>query len=82
MARKRRSVKAIRTLRHRQKVKNMIKNLGSMNLEAHVKDDDYDNLLNYIVDINGRIQKFVWEWGLLRSIGKCKCGPHPIHGPA
>ena len=59
MAKKKmRSVKAIRTLRHRQRVTNMIKDLGTMNLEAHVKDDDFDSLVNYIIDINGRIQNF------------------------
>ena len=50
----------------------MIKDLGSMNLEAHVKDDDFDSLVNYKIEINGRIQKIVWYGGLLRSIDKDK----------
>ena len=50
----------------------MIKNLGCMNLEALVKDDDFDSLVNHIIEINGRIQKIVWEWGFLRSIDKYK----------
>ena len=29
----------------------MIKDLESMNLEAHVKDDVFDNLVNYITEI-------------------------------
>ena len=41
-----------------------------MNLEAHVKDDDLDSLVNYIIEINGRIQKIIWEEGLMRSIDK------------
>ena len=61
------SVKAITTLRQRQRVKNMIKDLGSLKLEAHVKNDDFDSLVNYIIEINGCIQKIVWEGGLLRS---------------
>ena len=55
MARKIRSIKAIRTPRHRQKVNNMIKDLRSMNLEAHIKDDVFDSLVNHIIEINGRI---------------------------
>ena len=48
----------------------MIKDLENMNLEAHVKDDDFDNLVNHIIEINGRIQNIVLEGGLLRSIDK------------
>ena len=50
----------------------MIKNLGSITLEAHVKDDDLDSLMNYLIEINDRIKKIVWEGGLLRSIDKYK----------
>ena len=50
----------------------MIKDLESMNLEAHVKDDEFDNLMNYIIEINGHIQKIVWEGDMLRSIDKYK----------
>ena len=50
----------------------MIKDLGNMKLEAHVNDDDFDSLVNYIIKINGRIQKIVWEGRLLRSIDKYK----------
>ena len=35
----------------------MIKDLGTMNLEAHVKDVDFDSLVNYIIEISGHIQK-------------------------
>ena len=31
----------------------MIKDLGIMNLEAHVKDDEFDSLINYMIEING-----------------------------
>ena len=72
MRRIKRIVKAIRTSRHQQRVNNMIKDLGRMNLEAHVKVDDFDSLMNYIIEINGRIQKIVWQWGLLRSIDNYK----------
>ena len=37
----------------------MIKDLGSMNLEAHVKDGHFESLVNYIIKINGCIQKIV-----------------------
>ena len=50
-----RTIKANRTLRQRQRVKNMINDLRSMNLEAHVKIDDFDSLVNYIIDFNGCI---------------------------
>ena len=50
----------------------MIKDFGSMNLEAHVKDDNFDNLVNNIIESNCHIQKIVWKGGLLRSIDKYK----------
>ena len=43
-----------------------------MNLEARVKDDDFASLVNYIIEINSRIQKIVWEEDILRSIDKYK----------
>ena len=45
MARIMRTIKTIRTPIKRQRVKNMIKDLEIMNLEAHVKDDDFDGLV-------------------------------------
>ena len=50
----------------------MIKDLGNINLEAHVKNDEFESLVNHIIQINGRIQNSVWEGGLLRSIHKYK----------
>ena len=50
----------------------MIKELRSMILEANVKDDDFNSLVNHIIEINGRIQKLVCKGSLLRSIHKYK----------
>ena len=66
-----RSVKAIRIPRHRQRIKNMIKDCGSMNLEEHVKDDNFNSLVNY--NRNQWLHSnFFLERGLLRSIDKYK----------
>ena len=46
----------------------MIKDLRSMNLKAHVKDDNFDSLVNHIIEINGRIQKNILEGSLLMSL--------------
>ena len=55
------TTKAIRTPRQQERVQIMIKDLGSMNLKAHVKDDDLDTLVNHITEINGCIKKKNWE---------------------
>ena len=72
MLRLMRAVRAIGTLRHRAKVKNIIKEMESLNLEMDIKDDDFDYLVNHVIEINSHIQKIVWERGLLRSTDKCK----------
>ena len=59
MLRLMRAVRAIRNLRHRAKVKNVIKEMESLNLETDVKDDNFDSLVNHVIEINGHIQKIV-----------------------
>ena len=59
----------------------MIKDLGNINLEAHVKNDEFESLVNHIIQINGRIQNSVWEGGLLRSIHKYKALRSCIKSP-
>ena len=54
-----RNVRAIKLPRHRAKVKNMIKEMEILNLETSVKDDDFDNLVNHVIEINGHIQNVV-----------------------
>ena len=37
----------------------MIKEMESLNLESDVKDDDFDSLVNHVIEINGHFQKIV-----------------------
>ena len=59
MVRMIRTVKAIEPKESDKKILTMIKDLENMNLKAHVKDDDFESLLNHIIEINGRIHNIV-----------------------
>ena len=37
----------------------MIKEMESLNLEVDVEDDDFDSLVNLVIEINDHIQKIV-----------------------
>ena len=45
----------------------MIKKMESLNLETGVKDDDFDNLVDYVIEINDHIQNIIWEWGTVEK---------------
>ena len=67
-----RTVRVIRTPRHRAKVKKMIKEMEGLNLKTNAKDDNFDSLVNHVIEINGHIQKIVGKGRLLRSSNKYK----------
>ena len=53
-------VRAMRTQKDREMVFILIHGLGNMTQEESVKDDDFDGLVNHIVEVNRRIQKIMW----------------------
>ena len=67
-----RTVRVIRTSRHRAKVKKMIKEMKGLNLKTDVKNNNFDSQVNHVIEINDRIKKIVWKGRLLRSSNKYK----------
>ena len=55
-----RIVRAMRTQKDQEMVFILIKGLGNMTQETSVKEDDFDDLVNHIVEVNHMIQKIMW----------------------
>ena len=52
-----------------------------MTQETSVKDDDFDGLVNHIVEVNRRIQKIMWRGGLFTHIEKYKASKSTLKFP-
>ena len=66
------TVRAIRTWKDRERVFILIKGFGNVIQETRVKEDDFNGLVNHIVEVNCRIQKIMWRGGLFTHIEKYK----------
>ena len=62
--------KVIKTLEQQERTTHMIKEIRNIEMYGNEKDNDFDDLVNHIIKINGRIQEIVWEGGLLSSVKK------------
>ena len=72
MSRLMRIVRAMRTPKDREMVFILIKGLGNMTQETSVKEDDFDDLVNHIIEVNHMIQKIMWRGRLFTHIEKYK----------